>query len=221
MSSKILYETNRFKLSKDTKGKYWLWNKVMQQNHAIRANSEIEAYQEAVNSLIFVCELIQGHRKTAESNLEKLLEVFREIEPSEEWICYKEWKAEGKLLGCNISSILKLAGTEYFPDFTDSILFIETYKSQPAKILFQLTQLEQLWVFDKIKWVVIGNNFGFQDKQYKADEVINEYLEKYDFPILKINEFGHYQPHAFFPIWAKVKLDATNKKVEIIDDFIM
>ena len=117
-------------------------------------------------------------------------------------------------------SILKLAGTDYFPDFTNSILFIEAYRSNPKEIIYQLAQFKQIGTFDKIKGIVIGNNFEFQSDDFKVEEMIKELLVDYNFPILKINEFGHYQPHAFLPIGAKVKLDATNKTIEIIDDFL-
>ena len=79
-----IFDNERFNLYTDKNGKYWLWDKSMKQNHAIKANSEIEAYQQSINSLIFIAGLIQGHRKTAESNLERLLGVFREIEPSQD-----------------------------------------------------------------------------------------------------------------------------------------
>jgi muramoyltetrapeptide carboxypeptidase len=151
---------------------------------------------------------------------ERLFEKSKDIEPSKEWTCVNEGQAEGKILGCNPISILKLAGTEYFPDFTDSILFIEAYKSCPKEIIYQLTQFKQIGTFDKIKAIVIGNNFEFQSDDFKVEEMIKELLTEYNFPILKINEFGHYQPHAFLPIGAKVKLDATNKTIEIIEDFL-
>ncbi|MAZ56482.1 hypothetical protein CL653_01710 [bacterium] len=151
---------------------------------------------------------------------ERLFEKSKAVEPSGEWICVNEGEAEGRLLGCNPISILKLAGTKYFPDFTDSILFVETYKSNPRETRVHLTQLEQAGVFDKIKGVVVGNNFEFFSEGIKAEEVIRDFLIKYNFPILKVNEFGHYQPHAFLPIGAKIKLDATNKAVDIIEDFL-
>ena len=150
----------------------------------------------------------------------RLFEKSKIIEPSEEWFCVNEGQAEGKIIGCNPSSILKLAGTKYFPDFANSILFLETYKSNPAKITVQLTQFKQSGVFEKIKGVVVGNNFGFQPEKFKVENIVNIFLKEYNFPILKINEFGHYQPHAFLPIGAKVKLDATNKSIEILDDFL-
>lgn len=150
----------------------------------------------------------------------RLFKKSKIIKPSEKWFCINKGQAEGKIIGCNTSSILKLAGTQYFPDFTGSILFIETCKSNPAKIIVQLTQFKQLGVFEKIKGIVIGNNFEFQSEEFKVENIVSEFLKKYNFPILKINEFGHYQPHAFLPIGAKVKFDATNKSIEIIDDFL-
>jgi len=152
--------------------------------------------------------------------IRRLFEKSNEIEPSEEWICVNEGQAEGKILGCNLSSILKLAGTKYFPDFMNSILFIETYKSTPTRILYQLTQFKQLGVFEKIKGVVVGNNFEFGSDEFKVEEIVNDFLQSHDFPILKTNEFGHYQPHAFLPIGAKVELNATNKTIKILDNFL-
>ncbi|MEA1926338.1 MAG: LD-carboxypeptidase [Patescibacteria group bacterium] len=151
----------------------------------------------------------------------RLFEGCKEVKPSEKWICINKGFSEGKILGCNITSILKLAGTDYFPDFTDSILFIETFKSNAAAIIWKFTQLKQLGVFNKIKGIVIGNNFGFENENFKVEEIVKDLTLEYNFPILKINEFGHYQPHAFLPIGAKIKLNATNKTIGIVDDFLV
>jgi muramoyltetrapeptide carboxypeptidase len=150
----------------------------------------------------------------------RIFEKSKIIEPSEEWICVNKGKTEGRIIGCNPVSILKLAGTEYFPDFSDSILFLETFRSNPAELIAQLTQFKQLRVFENIKGVVIGNNYEFQSDKFKAEYIVNDFLREYNFPILKINEFGHYQPHAFLPIGAKVELDATNKEIIIMEDFL-
>ena len=150
----------------------------------------------------------------------RLFEKSKLIEPSEEWVCMNEGQAEGRLIGCNPISILKLAGTRYFPDFTDSILFFETLRSNPKEVRVHLTQLKQIGVFDKIRGVVVGNNHDFDSEGVKAEEVVRDFLSEYNIPILKINEFGHYQPHAFLPIGTQVKLDATNKTIEITGDFL-
>jgi muramoyltetrapeptide carboxypeptidase len=150
----------------------------------------------------------------------RLFEKSKEIEPSEEWLCINKGQAEGKIIGCNLVSILKLAGTEYFPNFTDSILFIETYCSRPTEIIYQIAQLKHIGTFDKIKGIVVGHNYQFQSEEFTVEDIVKDLLVNYNFPIIKINEFGHYQPHAFLPIGAKVKLDATNKSITVIEEFL-
>ena len=154
--------------------------------------------------------------------IERIINCAKAIEPKSRWITIREGMAEGKLLGCNQTSILKLVGTKYFPDFKESILFLETYKTKVKHLLFQIEQMNQIGVFQKIKAMVVGNNYRFEGEKNNlfVKDIIKELTSKYQFPILKINEFGHYQPHAFLPIGARVLVDATNKKIEILDNFL-
>ncbi len=138
----------------------------------------------------------------------------------EEWSTIVPWMCEGRILGCNITSLLELAGTIYFPDFTNAILFIETYKTLDSLLIMKLNHLEQLWVFTKINGIVIGSNFWYESNKFTPEWIIKSFAEKYSLPTLKTNEFWHYQPHAFIPIWSKIKLNSTNKTIEIIEDFI-
>lgn len=162
------------------------------------------------------------------SFVERIFKGLKEIKPNSEWKCIRRGKATGKLMGCNISSILKLAGTKYFPDFDDAILFLEGYKSDVEEMQWKLEQLKQIGVFDKIKGIVIGFMYSFQDEEQRKEKEINvdfedivlEATKEYKFPILKINEFGHKCPNAFLPIGCKIKIDATNKKISIESDFV-
>ena len=156
------------------------------------------------------------------------------IEKSSEWKCVRKGKATGRIIGCNLMTILKLAGTKYFPDFNKAILFLEDYTSDIREIIYKLTQLKQIGVFDKISGIVIGYIYGFQDKQFldknpkrdkngnkvNFEDVVLDITKEYDFPILKINEFGHYCPNAFIPINCKAEVDATNLSLEIIEDCV-
>jgi len=75
---------------------------------------------------------------------------------------------------------------------------------------------------------VIGYLYSFQDSEQRKEKNINidmedialEIIKNYDFPILKINEFGHRCQNAFLPIGPKVKLDATNKTIELVEEFV-
>ncbi len=156
------------------------------------------------------------------------------IEKSTDWKIIRNGSAEGKIVGCNLSSILKLAGTEYFPNFKNTILFLEGYMSDIKTIIYKLTQLKQTGVFEKITGIVIGYIYGFQDKKQlqqnpkldkdgnkvNYEDIILDIVKNYNFPILKINEFGHCCPNAILPIGVKVRLDATNKKIVILENCV-
>ncbi|MGN0145104.1 MAG: LD-carboxypeptidase, partial [Clostridium sp.] len=51
---------------------------------------------------------------------------------------------EGTIVGGNIRCLLKLAGTEYIPDFQDKILFLESFGGDVPKMAAYLTQYKQM-----------------------------------------------------------------------------
>ncbi len=55
-----------------------------------------------------------------------------------------------------IRCFLKLAGTEYMPDFTDKILLLESYSGTVAKMETYLCRLEQLGAFKKAAGILLG-----------------------------------------------------------------
>ncbi len=165
---------------------------------------------------------------TWENFQKRMFQKSKTIPASEERICVKKGIAEGKILGCNLSSIIKLAGTPYFPDFTDAILFLEGYSEDLKTAIPKLQQLKEIGIFDQIKGIVIGYVYGFQDKEMivkndikvKYEYVVLDITKGYEFPILKTNDFGHRCPNCYLPIGTKVRIDAANKSIEIMEDFL-
>lgn len=157
------------------------------------------------------------------------------IKPTAEWTTIRPGKAQGRILGCNICTILKLAGTKYFPDFKHSILFLESYEPAVRETLYKLRQLEHLRVYDKIKGMVIGYIYAFQDKEILKQEpkldktgkginyedLVSDVTKDYDFPILKINEFGHKCPSIILPIGAQAELDATKQTINLSKKYLL
>ncbi|MCK9272403.1 LD-carboxypeptidase [Candidatus Gracilibacteria bacterium] len=160
---------------------------------------------------------------------DRMMHRSKEIPASSERKCVRKGIAEGKIIGCNLSSILKLAGTPYFPDFQNSILFLEGYSENTKKAIAKLQQLKEIGVFDKIKGIVIGYVLGFQDKDWikenniesNYEDIVLDITKDYNFPILKTNDFGHKCPNCYLPIGAKIKLDAQEKEITIIEDFLI
>lgn len=67
-----------------------------------------------------------------------------------EYYFIQEGYMEGTIIGGNIRCFLKLAGTEYMPDFSGKILLLEGLNSTSQQVATYLCQLRQMGAFNKI-----------------------------------------------------------------------
>lgn len=143
-----------------------------------------------------------------------------EIDKISQWKCARPGIAKGKLLGGNITCILKLAGTPYLPNFDGAILLLESYSLKIGDVQCKLTQLKQMGVFDKIAGVIAGFIYSFQrDPGYQVqfEDIILDVSRDYSFPILKINEFGHSCQNTPLPIGGVGEMDAEKLSFKIVE----
>lgn len=160
-----------------------------------------------------------------------------EIVPSEKWsddkwyldqdkrtffknegpLVVNEGEAEGTLLGANLCTLNLLQGTEYFPDLTDSVLFIEDdYESKAVTFDRDLQSLIHQLGFSEVKGMIMGR---FQ----KESEITNEKLIKIiktkkelnSIPIVANADFGHTQSMITFPIGGEIKLSADKGRIKL------
>jgi muramoyltetrapeptide carboxypeptidase LdcA involved in peptidoglycan recycling len=86
--------------------------------------------------------------------------------------------------GC-LPSLLQLAGTKYFPDFTGKILLLETpegespNKPMPIELLRSLlADLTNLGVWGKVRGVVLGRCFGYEGEELRSfEEMVVDFCE--------------------------------------------
>ena len=99
---------------------------------------------------------------------------------------------KGILIGGNIRCLLKLAGTEYWPDMTGKVLLLEAMGGDVPKITTYLNQLNQLHVFDQISGLLLGTFTEMETKNCTptVEELIMEYV-KDKLPVAKTQEIGH------------------------------
>lgn len=152
------------------------------------------------------------------------------IKPNNKRICVRKGEVtEGKLIGCNLNSILNLAGTEYFPNFNNSILFIEAHKCNINLAVRNIQTLKNIGVFNKINGIVIGYIYGFEDSnQIKInninipfEKILLDLTKEFDFPIIKTTDFGHNCPNCFLPIGITVRLNSDNCKINITEKYLL
>lgn len=148
----------------------------------------------------------------------------RNIEKNEGFVSIHEGQAEGKILWGNLCTFNLLQGTEFMPDLSDSILFIED--DEQAGDLFSaefdrnLQSLIHQPNFEKVKGLVIGRfqrNTDITMEKLKYIIQTKEALK--NIPIVANVDFGHTNPMITFPIWGTVKLSIKDNKatIEIVD----
>lgn len=114
----------------------------------------------------------------------------------------------GVVVGGNIRCLLKLAGTQYFPDLTDKVLFLEARSGLQPQMITYLGQLKQLGAFEKVGGILLGTFTqlekeweGMASKMVRKDDIRNERAGEIEslvkefvgnkVPIVKTFEIGH------------------------------
>lgn len=136
-----------------------------------------------------------------------------------------EGKAQGKIIGGCLPVILHLAGTKYWPDFTDSLLLLETPEGQDFRIGEGLSyvdsalgDLRNLGVYDQIKGIILGRGFGYTNEEHQQlEELIMYNTRGHNFPILHNLNIGHTDPIITIPIGVEVEIDSSENKFEFLE----
>ena len=98
----------------------------------------------------------------------------------------------GTLVGGNIRCLLKLAGTEYWPDMQDKILLLESWSGGVPKMVTYFSQLRQLGVFRQIKSLLLGTFTEMEDRGCSPTiEALACHYAGAELPILKTRQIGH------------------------------
>lgn len=99
---------------------------------------------------------------------------------------------QGIVVGGNIRCLLKLAGTEYWPDMNGKILLLEGLHGTVPQMTTYLNQLEQIGVFNKVSGILLGTFTEMEENNCAPGmtELVKKYVGK-DLPIIKTWEIGH------------------------------
>lgn len=99
---------------------------------------------------------------------------------------------EGIVIGGNIRCLLKLAGTEYFPDCHERILLLESLSGDMSRITAYFSQLQQMGVFDRCVGILLGT-FTQLEKENGIDAapILLRRFVRRDLPIAKTKQIGH------------------------------
>jgi len=146
----------------------------------------------------------------------------RKMNPAKGYEWWREGIAHGEIFGGCVPSMNHLTGTEYWPDFNDKIMFIDIPEGNPGEkfplenLDSYLADLDNLNVFKKIKGLIIGRPYFYEEEDNKKLKyIVMYYTEGYNYPILFNANIGHVSPIITVPLGAKVSLDSQKNIFEI------
>lgn len=146
----------------------------------------------------------------------------KQMRPND-WICINGGSAQGRLIGGNLNTMHGIWGSPYMPTIQEGdILFIEDTMKTASVVEKNLNLLKLNGVFDRISGIILGKHELFDDQGTgrKPYDILAETIGNTTIPILADFDCCHTHPMLTMPIGRTVKLDATNKEISIMEEWI-
>lgn len=134
----------------------------------------------------------------------------------------RDGKAEGELIGGNLTLTTDLISGKYKIDFENKILCMEelAFEANPEKVSHDLYKMKHEGIFEKISGIWIGNYEGNVALEKILIDTISDI--KFDKPIIKSENFGHGEKKIVLPIGTKAQIDTKADKpyIQLLDKFL-
>ncbi len=152
------------------------------------------------------------------------------IEQQSEWQGLVPGRAEGYLVGGNLSCFCKLLGTPWDPvaalpkifGRTAKFLFFwEEANEHFSEVMRNLWQVRNSGFFANVSGMIVGKLTDIAEKDYQnfplKKDLIKEISKPFGFPILYGVDFGHDVPRATIPIGVKALMNTKEMRLEILE----
>jgi len=132
-----------------------------------------------------------------------------------------EGRAEGPLVGGNLSLLQCLIGTPWMPDLDGALLFLEDVGEDLYRVDRMLSHLRLAGLLDRIAGLIVGQftdmKKGTSDGALGFDEVLEHYIRPLGIPAASGFPIGHVDEQWTLPIGVRGRLDAGAGEVEILE----
>jgi len=127
----------------------------------------------------------------------------------------------GRLVGGNLTVLTAMLGSEYLPDWSGRILFLEDTNENIYRIDRMLTQLKLAGVLDKIAGFVFGKctkcTPGDGYGSFTLEEVLNDHIRPLKIPAWSGAMIGHIDSQFTVPIGVRVAIDAERGTITMLE----
>jgi len=136
------------------------------------------------------------------------------------WLGNGRGVARGPLVGGNLQTLIRLAGTSHWPTFDGRVLFWEDVGVSEHGLDGMLTHLRTLGVFERVRAVVVGKVVTPAEDGWMPPERVIALVEDVagvDLPIVAGVDLGHTDPMLTLPIGVEAEVDAGAAAVTLTE----
>lgn len=121
-------------------------------------------------------------------------------------------KAQGELIGGNLTVLTALAGSPYLPDFSGKILFLEDVSEAPYRIDRMFSTLKLMGALDKIAGLIFGEcsecDPGDGYGSLNLAQIFDDHIKPLKIPAYRGAMIGHIRQQFIVPVGGRVEMDA-------------
>jgi len=151
-------------------------------------------------------------------------EANTEENPEYDIYTINKGKAEGKLIGGNISVLDSMIGSAYEPDFENKIVYLEEIDEQTYRVDKMLFHLLYATNLKKASGIVLGVfdncNVNNEEPRLTLKQAIFDLLKPLEIPISYGLSFGHIKTMITIPNGIKAKMNADKNSLKLLEQAV-
>jgi muramoyltetrapeptide carboxypeptidase len=129
-------------------------------------------------------------------------------------------RAQGRLVGGNLTVLASLAGTPYFPDCRGAVLFLEDINEYIYRIDRCLSTLRLTGALAQAAGIVLGRFTKCEPGEgygsLTLDEVVDDYFLPLNVPVYRGAAIGHIKRKLTVPVGAVAEMDADAGTIRLL-----
>ncbi len=145
-------------------------------------------------------------------------EGFYTLPENEDAFTIHSGTAEGPILGGNLSVLVAMIGSEYLPDFSNSILFLEDVGEDVYRLDRMITQLKLAGILDTINGFIFGKctNCDAGSNSLTLEEMFNDHIKPLQIPAFSGAMISHESKNVTIPVGLRAHMDSDSKQFRIL-----
>lgn len=166
-----------------------------------------------------------SHFKEVLSGRQRLFDIPNKnlCEECDELSVITPGKASGTLLGGNLSVLSAMMGSDYLPNWNNSILFLEDVGEDVYRLDRMLTQLKLNGVLEEISGFIFGQCTSCEmssSHSLSLQQVFDDHIKPLGIPAFSGAMTGHIDNMITLPVGLGVEIDAQEGTIKLKEDAV-